>query len=818
MPKQNCILPTVAEKLREAFRAGKINIADLYNLGSSEKRIEFLAQYVGDNAKLLNTSLERAFISPNQKLALRNWVYKNVADVKPLYKDLTLEQSKKLAELDVPTLKKMNSADRIKEFRKYVGEALSESLNKRFEALKKSGKLELWESRAMGTETVKDAKKLKGELAKLEALDDLGVLSPKQAEDFMGSFVESKLGVSVTLEQSQEISRLVDKSSELLESISKKGDFTFNNKKEILEFFETKSKLDATMARLGEVDIVGTVADIMRANILASPRILKNSFLYQALPGAERAITKRLVSGNFSDGIFESGIIEKLQAKLSGIVPNKSSREFIKEQTKMALEIYHKTGYDISRMETLDVGKRIFGEKFGVAKGGDSILNKYYRLTNLAPKWMAGGTDTLFANIGRADTSTMLSREIAFFEAGKMKFAHRTAKTEWIEKRATQLLKDSYSFSAKDPKAVMIRARGIKDAHRMNGTQMSVMADKLSKLRDWMNLGSFKLGKVLVPFLKIPATVAATGFKTASGIGIYNAVKKISAATKLKGTERSAEMAQGVDSLIRYLGFTGAAVFLTTMLDTDDYIGAWETQKFGEYDLDRAEGGSTSMIRIGGVWIPLRFLPIIDIPIAAIMSGRQAKERGEPAIAGYAKGIAGQILQVPGIKDLKNLFDKTSKAIKAKGTEDILNALGLDGKSIFNWAKVRAVPSVISYDLYNELTEAEEKFDYLGRKIEKANFIGIRKDTSNELTEEIRRLNNVGMKPVTSDPSGEDSLKLAESLGVEAYIKLLQEKKRNLAQENMELIETDSYKQATDEEKKNMLNKNRTKYLLNSLK
>jgi len=834
MAKTFCIVKKDADKLKQAFKTGKISIENLYSLGSSKKRIELLSKYVGDGAKPLNASLEKAYISPNQKMAFKNWVYKNIAGSKPLYNTISISDAKKLSALDVKELKQMTSEQRIKEISKYVDGNKANKLNDRFEVLQKSGNLKMWEEKAMGTSELRKSDKIKGELAKIEALDDIGILNPKETRDFMESFVESKLGVSVSVEEGTQISKLVKEQSAAFDKLNASGDWTFKNKDTMMEFFNAKKGLDDYIASLGEDSVIETVSDLARANILASPRILRNSLLYQALPATERAITKRLITGNFSDGVLKSNIIEKLQAKLSGIIPTKKMASFIKEQTAMALEIYHKTGYDISRMETLDGGKKIFGEKFGSMKGKSFKESKgFFGKTkagirtvaskmNLAPKWLAGGTDTLFANIGRADTSTMLSKEIAKFE--KIKGILPKGMTE-IE-RADQLLKESYSFTTKDAKAIEIRRTAILDAHKMNGTQIIEISKSLNKFRDNLNLGKFKLGKLIMPFVKIPATIAAEGVRVASGAGIVRSIKKLHMASKKVGVERIAMMQEGTDDLIRYLGFTGAAVFVASMLDTNDYKGAYESMTYKSYKLLKAENAGTDMIRIGGKWVPLRFLPIINIPIAAIMQARKVKEGGGSAVAGFMAGIFGQITSMPGVKETRNIVGKKFTAIiKSKDKKDTLKTVGLNDKfldsDIFNWAKVRVAPSIISYDLYNAIKKKENKYDFLGRKVEgKSGILELRRNTSNDLTKEVNRLDNKGEAPTISDPNvdSEKISKRIEKIGVDEYIIKLNELKVKLAEKNMSLIKTSRYKKATDEEKKKMINANRKKYLTDRLK
>jgi len=198
-----CIQQKQAEILKRAFRSGDLSIEKLYNLGSSGARIKKLSKYIGDAAEFANVSLEKAFISPAQKISLINWVYKNIGQGKPLYKEITIKDANALSGLKISDLKKLSPEERINKLSEFVGRAKAVKLEERFIRLKNTGNLANWEQRAMGTKKTLENKRLQGDLARLESLDDLGVLSPKEGEQFMESFVESKLGVSTTLEQSK---------------------------------------------------------------------------------------------------------------------------------------------------------------------------------------------------------------------------------------------------------------------------------------------------------------------------------------------------------------------------------------------------------------------------------------------------------------------------------------------------------------------------------------------------------------------------------------------------------------------------------------
>lgn len=814
---KGCLIPLAAKKVKEAFKSGDIKISSLYKM-TSKQRVELFSKYVGDEAKMFNANLEKRFLSPNQKLALRNWVYQNIGEGKPLYKDITLEEAKKLREgLRVRDLKLLDEKTRLKELEKYISPEKAKIINERFEELKKSGNLQIWEEKAMGSSIYKQEKKLRGSLTRLELLDDLGVLTPKQLEQFMESFVEIETGVALTIEETEKLSKMIRDERKAFNDLMDKNDWTYENEKQVINYFEQRRKLEDYTEELKgttKMDIANQMLDYMRASILASPRILKNSFIYQSIPAIERAITKRIVSGNFSDGDLNSNFTEKMAAKMFAIKPDKETADFIRKQTAMAVKIYHKTGFDISRMETLHDGYKFFGEDVARLQGKTAI-GKWAKLINLAPKWFAGGTDMLFANMGRADTATMMAREISKME--EMKGTLPKGMTQ--KERQMQLLKESYSFNPQIEQSKKIRELGIQDAHMMNGTQDNGLADWVVRLRDSLGLGKLKFGKAIIPFAKIPATIISEGLQTASGYGIIKSLRGIQKAARMTGIERSTQMQKWVGQLVRYTGFLGATILLAGLLDDDDYVGPYDTLSYKDYQLARARGGGTNYIRIGGKWLPLRYLPIIGIPLAAIMTAKQTYKKGGNYAFGYMAGIVSSFLETPGVKEIKDITTNMSKAISSSEIEEMLDSAKLDGKSIVEWSKVRAIPSMLSYDLWNAIFPADAKYDFLGREIEKSGIIGItREDKTIDILDEYNRLNNSGKMPSVSNPTGSYITELKEKLGDKEYYERLAEFQRNYADRVSREINSSSYKRKTDEEKKKSLDKIRKTTILNELK
>lgn len=809
----NCILPRQAEKLKEAFQKGKISIAKLYTAGSSAKRIKILKPYVGQAAKEVNAKIEKLYLVPNQKAAVRNFLFKEVAQVKPLYANVSIKEAQKMSEnIDIISFKKLGSAEaRIEELSKYVDQKKAKDLNNKFERLEKTGNIKVWEEKTLGTEKLRTSAKLKGSLAKLEVLDDMGLLSPRQLEQFMQSFIETKLGVDIDIDQSKKLSELVKKQKESYDGLMQSKDWTANNEKAVMEYFDIRKELEdyaeSLMPRT-KSNFVNDIVDVFRANILASPRILRNSFLYQALPAVERTITKRLVSGNFNSEDLKSNFAEKMIAKLSGVKPNTADMNFIKRQTAMAIKIYHKTGYDISRMENISDGYRYFGEEASKPKWVG------FKILNLAPKWLAGGTDTLFANIGRADTANIMSKEIAKMEALKGKLPKGMTQ----EQRASQLLKESYSFVSTDPQAIKIRSQGIMDAHIMNSTQEDGLSNLVIKARRGMKMGKINFGKVIIPFAKIPATTISIGAKTATGYGIVRSLVKIQHATRqINVARRSEMMGSAVNDLVRYATLMGAAILVAASLDDDDYIGAWDTLKANEYKLAQARGGGTNYIRIGGKWIPLRYLTLINIPISAIMTARQTKARGGNYALGYVSGLVGQIMDMPGVSEVGNIYNRIGRAMRSDKTmEEFLSAMGLDPEGLMNWGKVRLLPSVLTYDVYNAIIQPPSKFDFLGREIEHGGMF--KKDKTNDVLIEFSRLQTAGYMPTISEPTGTTVEKYVEKRGQEAYDKKIIELKQIYAEKVSNLIRRGKYKNWSNEKKKKEVDKLRQEQIYDKLR
>lgn len=823
----NCILQSQAEELKRAFRTGAISMEKLFSLPSSADRVLLFEKYLGDGAKMAVAKLEKAYMAKNQKQAIRNWIFEETAGIKPLYANISLSQAKNMSEnLSINELKKLSPEKRIEEFSKYVSQKTAEGLNKKFEYLNTTGNLKIWEQKAFGTEALKQEGKLKGELAKLEAINDMGVLNPKQLEKFMQSFVEVKLGADINYEQSKQLSSLIDKQGDLFDKLKKSGDWT--NFQDRLDYEIAVNKLNKFTQKLkgnpSAAEVGNDLIDIGRSNILMTPYSGINSMLYQANPSIEKALTKRITFATIGQ---EGSFMEKLKTKLeAGLFIDKEGYKFAWNQLKLGMAIYDKTGVDISRSYTLNQGYSFFGEKektgaiplsefgrrakeikeqikeaTGIKGKIASSIKGYAEIVALGPKWMAGGTDSLIANWTKATSVYLWSKEKARYEAN----TNTLPKGLTEEQRLKQLIKESYNPFSTDESAQIIVSQAIGDAHYSNSTQPDSMADWIVALRDKLGTKNLKIGKLITPFAKITSTTISKGFQTATPVGVIKELNNfIKAGRHIDRVEGIKQANKAVSNLIGFIGLFATASLIALFLDDDDYIPPYALMSAKEYALAEAQGAKPGSIRRGGKWIPVRYLPLISIPLGSIMFARQAKSQGKSFLFNYFLGMYSEILGMPVINEFTRLYKKAEYSMEAEDFVDYLDKQGLNGSDVWNWTKIRLIPSMLSRDLYDAVLPTT-KYNFLGEEVEKGRIF--KDDKTNEVLLEFVELNKTNNMPTISKP------KNAKNVSDKKYAELCQ----NYAEKVKIKINEFDYKISSPEKKKTIIDAIRKAEILNEL-
>ncbi len=831
-------------ELAKGFAKDNITIEKLYNMSSGQRR-DVLEKYVGkEKGKELSGSFERALLS-NQKQALRDWVWKNVYEGRGLYKEVELEQAKRMFDkgLRARDLRRLTDEQRISKLSQFVGRRNAELLNERFLKAQKGGTLANWEQRVVGSKDLHTHEKANRILTRLRSIDEMGVLTPDQAKNFMEDFLYIKLGVDVTEAQAKEISRMVKR---ITSASDKVGDnWTHTNKPNVKEYFRARREMEDYMKKINPdtaLDVFTSVG--ARGSILAALRIPVNSLMFQIVPGITRTISKRVVAPALIPGDYK--FLDRMQVMLSGLKHPIVNTEFWREQTKMGIEIYKETGYDIARMQTLEDGFRYFGEKYtnptgptwgeskGIAEKMGATVRGHAKLVQPALKYGAGGTDAVFANSHRAGTTQLLARQTAMLDelTGQLPVITErdlvflpdatVGQRMTVAQREEMLIKEALSFNPQSVQGQYIREGGILDAHHANFTTNDGYGRLAIQLRGLLPKG---LGQTIAPFAKIPANALGKGFE-ATGPGVIMGLQRFVKATKMPpGAEKNTEMAEGLTLALTAGGLLGTALILTSMLDNDDFIGAYDFRARSENNLTTTKNAGANYVRIGGKWVNLRWTGPLAIPISAIMTARKNRAEGDSAVIGYGTGVATGLLEFPVVKEMFGLLKSLERAATSDTITSFLNNAGMDMESVRRWIAVRTIPSIISHDVQGLFDET--RYDSLGRPIpEKSfkNFIvgaNIKEDTSNVITEEFDRLNMRGYMPVLTDPTGDHIEFLeffSEVMDDRYYVELLAEKKREYSFRVFELMQSDEYKDMSNEEIKSAIDGIRRKEILDPLR
>jgi hypothetical protein len=832
MASIDCIPIDKVEELKALFRKEGITTEKLSKMTSAQRRNLFAKAIGEEEAKSTNVLFEKALVS-NQKQAMRNWVWKNLYKGKPLYVNMSINQAEAMrnAGVTVKGLKAMNSAQRITKLAEFTDAKIGKELNKRFEIAQRSGNLANWEERVLGTKKIFEDQKLKGAFGKIEALDDLGLLTPKNTEKFMEDLVSSKMGVDITAEQASIISRKTKYVSEAWEKANL--DMTWENKENTMDFMIKKKNLQDYVQKLAPASSSEVFTSVgARGSMLYSFRSAVNSLMFQIVPGITRTVVKRIGTAMFVPGDYTT--IERIGNAIRS--STKTDFKWMWNQSKMGIEIYRKTSYDISRMTTQDDGSRFFGERFthtngptfkeaqGLREKMGATVRGHARLMSSGLKYAAGGTDTVFSNLQRADTTILLSDIIANAEEAKGKLPKGMTKAD----RVKELRREAYSFKPNSNEAAYIREAGIQDGHMANFTNNDAWGELAVRFRNTLKLGDYNLGSVIVPFLKIPANALGAGFE-ASGVGLITGSQDIIKAIRMQsGQEKNSAMAEAINKMIAAAGIFGASLFLTSLiLDTDDYIGPYDFRKRSENQLTQSKNAGSSYVRIGKKWYSTRWLGPMALPVNAIMMSRQQKAKGKSALWGYAQGLFWGASQFPGVKEIGEQIEKIDRARAREDFEGMAETMKINVADAFKWMSVRTTTGFFNYDIMGLINET--RFDFQGRPIPKRGdslwptvsmfFVGanVKPDTSNSITKEADRLLSKGKLPVLTEPTGEKVDKLTEEMGEEKYLERLNSLKQDYAKEIKRIIDTTWYKKLSPEDQKKEWDKVRRKEILNRL-
>lgn len=710
-----------------------------------------------------------------------------------------LKNSALKGNVDIKKLYEMSSEERRNFFTEYTDETLGKYLNTEFEKAmisKQKAALTDWAKSVFKPE-MQTKPVFKTVLDKINSLDEMGVLNPKTEKAFLEDLVSDRLGISVSPDEVRAIS---ERAKKIDDAQIKLGADLGNPEKleENLAFFKAKKEMDDyLLGRTPASKLKIATGTIGRGMMLAS---IKSPILNIA-SNTELAITEALSRRLAGEG-FKGG-------------DNKLAMSFV----KMANKVYQQTGYDISRMETLRdtgaSGERVLGET--VHSQGPGMLRKIGRgVENIVFKQLMGAPDVAFSSAHFADSVNINSL--------------RMAKGDKV--LASQMMTDAMRIEPQTVAGELLRGQGRLDAQVATWTNTS-WASKVSEgVRKVLNdvSGDARVGDYLLPFIKTPANVIATGLDYA-GMGIVPVLVDTFKAFKA-GELGTKEYRMGVSRhLTRMgLGLVGALV-ITNQLSEDDFVGAYDPQRA---QIEQLRNSNYNAIRVGDKWLSTDWLGPLAVPVTAMMYARKYGRSGPESLFQYGKGLSATVLNIPGISDIydavrTNTFQKN---------QDIESLKGATLDYVSTQAYSRIVPSIFS-DLAKvidpNVRQGGKGFEGIKAKIPfvsmslpiKTNIFGdpikgesgiidilfgsrVKTDKETPLISELARVADATDKGIIfTDWSKSSSKTLAqfkEKVGPVKYDEAKAAYGKELKKELEEVVAKSSYQKLSDEDKLTVLN------------
>lgn len=479
-----------------------------------------------------------------------------------------------------------------------------------------------------------------------------------------------KIGVSLTQDQANEVlSKVENIKKNAINSVDKNGNPTTEYFKQLGELEDFANSLNPT----SQVTVLTSIAG--RGAMLAS---LKSPLLN--------------IESNILNTVIER-INRKAVMKLSGEeTENLVSKEKKKEYMEYSKNIYNVSGYSVSNMEELSPIRTVRGEKIEHSQG-EGIIRKLGRLyENTVFKYSMGYPDVLTKDFTFVDVSGMEATNQAKKEGAKD-----------VQSRADEIFDDIIKIEPETDIGKEIRIKAIEEARIVSYTNDSALSKITLSLRDVMNkaTGQLKAGNLISPFVKTPANVYGLGMQYTFGLsqGVLNAQ---SIYNDIKDGRLSEKSRSSINASTRnVIGFISSAMILSTMIDEEDYIPDYSLLTPSQRDIVKAKNGVFNSIKVGDKYVSLDYFGPLAIPLVSMLEARRRKGV-IGSVTGYGKGAVNQLLAMPVVGDLKDVFSDLSRRITEKKDTTF------DG--LLDWAvdftSARTIPAFVN-DIAKTMDEYE---------------------------------------------------------------------------------------------------------------
>lgn len=720
MGKSSCIMVSTAEKMKQALRDGEINIAELYNMTTEERRGVFEQFASRELAEEINAKFERAMVS-KQKSALAKWAEKT----------FTPKQRESKAYQSV--------VDRINE------------------------------------------------------LDDLGVLNNQNADSYLKDLITDQMGASISVEELKTISEKTARLNELYNTRDKFG-------LPEVGYWVARKDIDNYIAGLvpsSQLKVLTSVAG--RGAMLASVKSPLTNIISNTVQGITQSFERRLASNTYQ-----------------GL-----NNDFALEYVKKVNEIYQASGFDVSRLESIDQGQKRLGEEMTTSQGEGKVreLGRWYE--DVVFKQLMGAPDVAFSSVAFADSANLASSKLAKGDKAK----------------ALEIFQDAVKINPETVNGEIVRAQAIADAQYSTYTNKGGYSDFAMAIRTAINnaTGDVRLGDQIMPFVKTPANVVQAGID-AAGVGAFRGFYKLPEAIEQMKQGNGEPMKEAVRLFTRSgLGFTLALV-LANAFNPDDFIGEYDFLSQKERDLVKAKNATYNSIKVGDKYISLDYLGPLASAFVGLMYAKKYGDTLPQKIYQYAKGAGTQAFKVPGLREFSGLLDGITASLNSKEPGKVGGELT---DQAIGYIRARTIPAIVN-DFAKGTDPVERETGGSAVSQAKASIPGVRQTlparvnqqtgenvksegfistllfgnrvktaTNSDVVNELERLYDVKEGPAMSDIKRNSKRveELKSQISKDKFNEAITFYSKLYGEETSNAIKTTDYKTATDEEKRKILNK-----------
>ncbi len=470
------------------------------------------------------------------------------------------------------------------------------------------------------------------------------------AYNYLYKVVYGDLGISLTKEQAGEV---IAKTNQLQKAMETTKD---KNGNPSALFFKNLSEMENYANSIQPAPTLAVLTSVVgRGNMLFSLKSLALN------------IESNII--NF----FSEATIKRVINKQTEMAVN---TDVIKEYLKLSKEVYNVSGYQLSTMPELDPTQNLLSEKM-ISSQGEGVgraIGRFFEQTIF--KYGLGYPDLVFKDFAFVDTANLLATQYAKGDS----------------KKATEIFKDVILVEPKTEIGKQIREMAINDALIATYQNKGTISETVLGMRNAINnaKSDLRIGDILSPFVKTPANVIGIGLDYTVG-GIYAMSKLNTIINDVKNGVLTEDTKKAFRSLSRNgLGLFVAFV-LSALIDDEDYIPDYALLTPKERELVKLKGGVFNSIKIGNRYYSLDYFGTLGMPLVSILNARRGKDLKEQ-VYNYFNGARLQAFKVPVLTDLKDLLDKTNRALNQEVDKNI--------EDLENWAidfiSSRTMPAIIS--------------------------------------------------------------------------------------------------------------------------